>query len=351
MITNEKKKKAAVVILLILIASAAFLLYQKEEKEREEQGILTIYGNVDIRQIQLAFFNEGRIKTMLVDEGQVVNAGQLVAEIDPVRLEAEVKRLESEVETQQQIVNRLHAGSRPQEIKEAAAEVRAAEAALKDARITFQRIKKLAKTQYVSRQRLDDAQARLDQAAASLDAARQRYDLAVIGPRKEDIAAGEARLKSLQAALSHAREKLKDSRLYAPASGIIRDRILEPGDMAFPEKPVYTLALTNPLWVRAFVPEPELGKIQLGMEAEVKTDSFPDTTFRGWVGYISPTAEFTPRNVETPDLRTRLVYQVRIYVCNHDNKMRLGMPATVKILLNRKPKAGDLSPSSICREK
>ncbi len=345
-----KNKKKVLIILLVLVMAAAGIFFYHKEENKGPADVLTIYGNVDIRQVELAFYGEGRIKTMLVDEGQVVNAGQLVAEIDPVRLQAEAERLEGEVATQQQIVNRLHAGSRPQEIKEAAAEVMAGEAALKDARITFKRIKKLAETQYVSRQRLDDAEARLDQAAATLDAARQRHELAVIGPRKEDISAGEAKLGALQAALAHAREKLRDARLYSPADGIIRDRILEPGDMAFPEKPVYTVALTNPLWVRAFVPEPDLGKIQLGMKAEVTTDSFPDTTFKGWVGYISPTSEFTPRNVETPDLRTRLVYQVRVYVCNHDNKMRLGMPATVRIMLNQEKKSGNLSPSSICRE-
>lgn len=346
---KKNKKKALILVIVLVIAAACVFIYQKEEN-KGPADVLTIYGNVDIRQIQLAFYDTGRIKTMLVDEGQEVKAGQLVAEIDPARLEAEVKRLEGEVETQQQIVNRLHAGSRPQEIKEAAAEVRACEAALKNARITFNRLKRLAETQYVSRQSLDDAKARLDQAAANLDAARQRHELAVIGPRKEDIAAGEAKLRALQAALVHAREELRDVKLYSPAPGIIRDRILEPGDMAFPEKSVYTVALTNPLWVRAFVPEPELGKIQLGMKAEVKTDSFPDTTFRGWIGYISPTAEFTPRNVETPDLRTRLVYQVRVYVCNNDNKMRLGMPATVKIMLNQEKKPGNISPSNICRE-
>ncbi len=348
----KNKKKLIILVVLLLLVAAGFLAYSRYEKmeAENEPGVLTIYGNVDIRQVELSFYDTGRIKSMLVDEGQPVKAGQLVAEIDPVRLEAQVRQLENEVETQQQIVNRLHAGSRPQEIKEAAAQVKACEAALKDARITFNRLKKLAKTKYVSQQQLDDAEARLNEALANLDAARQRHELAVIGPRKEDIAAGEARLNALKAALKHAREQLKDARLYAPADGIIRDRILEPGDMAFPQKPVYTLALTNPLWIRAFVPEPDLGKIQLGMKAEIKTDSFPDTTFRGWVGYISPTAEFTPRNVETPDLRTRLVYQVRVYVCNHDNKMRLGMPATVRIMLNQEKKTGDISPSNICRE-
>jgi HlyD family secretion protein len=105
--------------------------------------------------------------------------------------------------------------------------------------------------------------------------------------------------------------------------------------MAFPETPVYTLALTNPVWVRAYVSEPDLGKIKLGMSAEVSTDSYPGKVYKGWVGFISPTAEFTPKSVETTEERTKLVYQVRIYVCNSQNELRLGMPATVVIPLNQ----------------
>ncbi len=347
---RDKKKVVIILLLVLAVVAAGYFLYKKEE-QRQNGHSLTIYGNVDIRQVELAFFAEGRIQKMFVDEGQHVKAGQLLAELDPVRYRSEVQRLQGELETQREIVKRLHAGSRPQEIRAAEADVRAGQAALTNARITFTRLQKLAKTQFVSRQKLDDARARMDEAAAKLEAARQHLDLAIIGPRKEDIAAAEAKLKALEAALQHAESELKDTKLYAPSDGIIRDRILEPGDMAFPQKPVYTLALTDPLWIRAFVPETDLGRLQLGMKAEIKTDSFPNTVFKGWVGYISPTAEFTPRNVETPDLRTRLVYQVRIYVCNHENKMRLGMPATVTILLNEKENTGDLSPSSICQGK
>ena len=115
----------------------------------------------------------------------------------------------------------------------------------------------------------------------------------------------------------------------------IRDRILEPGDMVTPQTPVLTLALTNPVWVRTYVPETRLGQLSLGMPAEVSTDSYPGKTYQGWVGFISPTAEFTPKNVETPELRTRLVYQARVYVSNPQNELRLGMPATVTIQLDQ----------------
>ena len=120
-----------------------------------------------------------------------------------------------------------------------------------------------------------------------------------------------------------------------PSDGIVQDRILERGDMASPQQPVFTIALINPLWVRAYVDETDLGKIRPGMKARVTTDSFPGKQYDGWIGYIAPTAEFTPKSVQSPQLRTSLVYQVRVYVKNHQNELRLGMPATVIIPLDQ----------------
>ena len=124
----------------------------------------------------------------------------------------------------------------------------------------------------------------------------------------------------------------------------IRDRLLEPGDMVSPQTPVLTLALTDPVWVRAYASEVYLGRLAPGMSAEVSTDSYPDKTYPGWIGFISPTAEFTPKTVETPELRTRLVYQVRVHVCNPQDELRLGMPTTVSIPLDQpRPQPGHAS--------
>ncbi len=115
---------------------------------------------------------------------------------------------------------------------------------------------------------------------------------------------------------------------------MIQDRLLEPGDMASPQKPVFTLALDDPVWVRAYVSETDLGRIRPGMKAEITTDSFSDKRYEGWIGFISPTAEFTPKTVETPEVRTKLVYQVRVFARNPQGELRLGMPAVVMIPLD-----------------
>ena len=346
---NKKKIRTAMVFLLVagLIAGG---VYQLVRRENLPKGVMRLYGNVDIRQGRLAFYDTGRIKRLLVQEGDSVKPGQLVAEMDPVRYEMAVKEAEGNVDAQKQVLARMLAGSRPQDIKTARERVKAAEAVFQVNEVTYERIKKLVKGKYVPQQQLDDATSKLKTAKADLKAAQEGLMLAVIGPRKEDIAAAEARLKGYQATLALAHQKLADTNLYAPSAGVIQDRIMEPGDMASPATPVFTLALDTPMWVRAYVPEPSLGKIIPGMEAQITTDSFPEKIYKGWIGYISPTAEFTPKNVETPDLRTRLVYQIRAFVCNPNNELRLGMPATVTLRLH--PSGSDKNPpgSSVCRD-
>src|SRR5262249_45448366 len=127
------------------------------------------------------------------------------------------------------------------------------------------------------------------------------------------------------------RQQRADAQVVAPSNAVVRTRLLEPGEMSSPQKPVFTLAITDPKWVRAYVSEPDLGKVRPGMTASVTVDSFPDREFEGWVGFISPVAEFTPKAVQTEELRTSLVYEVRVFVKDPRDELRLGMPATVTL--------------------
>jgi HlyD family secretion protein len=337
-------------VVLVLLGAAGGLGYRYLQNREMPGNILHLFGNVDIREIQLAFHDTGRIQRILVQEGQKVQAGELVAELDPVRYEAAFAQAAAQVAAQKEYLARLLAGSRPEEIAEARARVKAAEAVLKESEASHRRTTVLAKSQYVSMQQFDSAEAALKSAQANLDREQQILTLAVKGPRQEDIDAARAQLKAYEAAMERAREELRDTRLYAPEQAVVQDRILEPGDMASPQTPVFTLALDDPVWVRAYVSEPDLGKLAPGMRAEVKTDSFPNKTYRGWIGFISPTAEFTPKQVETTELRSKLVYRLRVYVCNAQNELRLGMPADVWIPLNQSPPAEVKSTADFCRE-
>jgi HlyD family secretion protein len=329
------KKRAVFLVVLVLLVAVVGLWYVHRTGRSGTAKQIVLYGNVDIRQIQLAFHGTGRIQRLAVQEGDYVKSGDLVAEIDPVRYEASAARAAAEMAAQKQVLARLEAGTRPEEIREAQARVKAAGAKLEDAKLVYERTKRLFADRTVPKQNLDDAEAAFESAQADLDAARQALALAVKGPREEDIAAARAQVKASGAALRLAERELEDTKLYAPAPGVIQDRILEPGDMAFPETPVFTLALTNPVWVRAYLEEPDLGKIAPGMKAHVTTDSFPGKIYGGWIGFISPTAEFTPKEVQTTELRSKLVYRIRVYACNPEGELRLGMPVTVTIPLDQ----------------
>jgi HlyD family secretion protein len=249
----------------------------------DQESELVLYGNVDIREVRLAFNGSEHVGEILVEEGDRVQPGQLVARLHTERLVAARDR--------------------------ARAELAAARAEAHAALLTEQRIRKLAKNKLASREEADEAQANSRMTAARVDAA--------------------------VAALAEAQQALSDAELYAPVGGIVRDRIVEPGDFVTPQTPVLLLALTDRVWVRTYLPEPYLGQVPPGARASITTDSFPGKTYEGWVGFISPTAEFTPKNVETPELRTRLVYQARIFACNPQLELRLGMPATVSIPLGQ----------------
>ena len=278
-----KMKIRLLLVVAIVLAAAGAAAWYFGNHRTANGDTLTLYGNVDIRQVQLAFNGSERIAQMQVKEGDPVKKGQLLATLDTATLQQKVRKAEADMEA-----SRLTA-------------VNAAN--------TYRRTRMLVDKHFVSQQQADDARTASDAAHAASHAA--------------------------QAGLELARRALFDATLYAPDNGIIQERILEPGDMASPQRPVYTLAMTDPLWVRVYVKESDLGRILPGMHAEVATDSYPNKRYSAWLGYISPTAEFTPKSVETTEVRSSLVYQVRIFVCNPQGELRLGMPATVTIALGQ----------------
>jgi HlyD family secretion protein len=324
--------KKSVFLGLVLIVIVGLSLYWLN-RPKHNSDTITLYGNIDIRQVQAAFYDSGRVTKIYVQEGDQIKKGELLAQLDPTRFQEAVKQNQALVATQQQILTRLVNGSRPEEIEQARADVASAKATLINTTISYERQKELVKKQYVPQQNVDNTLAALNTAKANFDRAQQILKLALEGPRKEDIEAARHQLQANQSQLAIANQELIDTNLYAPEDGIVQSRILEPGDMVSPQTPVFTLALDNPIWARVYLPETSLGLIHPGMEALIYTDSFPNQPFPGWIGFISPTSEFTPKNVETTELRTELVYRVRVYACNTHHQLRLGMPVTVTISL------------------
>lgn len=317
---------AAVVLVLIAGVGVWWLLRPRGDSP------IVLHGNVDIRQVSLAFKVGERIAEMRVEEGDHVTRGQVLATLESTSLGLRLAQAQAQVAVQNEVLRRLQAGNRPQEIAQADANMRAAQADARVARQTLERLRAISQGtggRAVSREELDQASANAKAADAKVDAVRKAHELSVAGAREEDIAQARAQRDAAQAESALAKQALEDAQLKAPIDAIVRSRMLEPGDMASPQRPVYALAVIHPKWVRAYVSEANLSRIKPGQSARVTTDSAPDRPIDGRVGYIASVAEFTPKNVETEDLRTSLVYEVRVNVDDPDDRLRLGMPATV----------------------
>jgi len=313
---------------IVIAVGLAYWLMQPSSTPKE----IVVYGNVDLRQVDLPFNGTERIAAVLVQEGDHVHQGQVIARLDTSRLEPQVAQAKAQFAAQQAVVDRLHNGSRPEEIAQARAALASAKADAENARRQAARFRSLIAAsggRAASQQDLDNANAALDVANAKVVSQQKALDLAVVGPRKEDVAQAEAQLQAQQAQVALLKQQLADANLIAPVDAVIRSRLMEPGEMASPQKPVFTLAITDPKWVRAYISETDLGKIHSGEIASIGVDSFPNRRFERWIGFISPVAEFTPKTVQTTELRISLVYEIRVFVKDPSDELRLGMPATV----------------------
>ncbi|MDR1167742.1 MAG: efflux RND transporter periplasmic adaptor subunit [Heliobacteriaceae bacterium] len=278
-----RKKVLPVLLIVIIFASVFYVVYKKEKRSDE----LTLFGNVEIRQVDLSFQVSGKITKMFKEEGDAVKKGELAAIIDDRDYKANYEK--------------------------SIAETARTQALSRNAQMIYDRQIPLCPDNTISKQDCDTITNQKNEAKAAYDSA--------------------------SAAMSYAKNQYDYSRIYAPADGIITTRVQEPGATVNPGQPVYTLSKNKPIWIRTYVSETDLGNIKYGMKARVLTDSVSPKTgkkreYTGWVGYISPVAEFTPKTVQTEELRTDLVYRIRVYVYELDEFLRQGMPTTVKINLH-----------------
>lgn len=317
----------AIVSLFVLAGAAAALWLLRPDTGRPTE--IMLFGNVDVRQVDLGFRVAGRLEKVLVDEGNSVAAGDTVAALEMGDFKDAVAMAEARLDAQQAELDALAAGSRPAEVAQAEAQVEQLTAALNLARSTLVRRQTLAEDNFASHQMHEEAKAQADIAAARLRIAEQNLTLLREGPRKEKIRAARAQRNALAVSLEIARRRLADAILAAPAEGHILTRIREPGAIIAAGEPIFTLSMISPIWVRTYVDEPDLGRISPDLPVSVTTDS--GGRYAGRVGFISPVAEFTPRTVQTRELRTSLVYRVRIIVDNPDAGLRQGMPVTVHV--------------------
>lgn len=322
---NMRTLRMAVALVGVLAAVAvAVQLANRGERE------LRLSGNVDIREVNLAFRVGGRLQRLSVDEGAKVHAGDLLGELDaePYRIALKDASANHAALLAHRALYR--AGYRQEDVAQAEATLEARLAAQRDADQAYTREQRLAGTGATTDKAVDDAQAQRDQARAQTEAARQQFDELRRGFRREEVAEVEANEEHARAQIDQAALQLSDTRLVSPSDGTIITRAVEPGSMLAAGSTVFTLSLDTPVWVRAYAAERELGALAPGTAVKISTDS-RSQPYDGIVGFVSPTAEFTPKNVESQDLRTALVYRLRIIVTNPDAALRQGMPVTVRL--------------------
>jgi HlyD family secretion protein len=301
-------------------------------KQREARnGEFLLHGNVEVRQVNLGFKVAGRIDHLNVDEGDVIQAGQVLASLEKIYFEESLAQMRAQRDQAAANYEKMQAGNRPEEIAQAKASVAERDATLTNARITRNRAEQLLKTPAGNQKTFDDAAAAERQAEAQLNYARQAFHLQEIGFRKEDIELAKAQLGEREATLKTVERQLADASLVAPGGGTVLSRVREVGAIVGAGETIYVVSLTSPVWVRAYVAEPDLGRIRPGMTVTVHTDTPGGKVYHGRIGFISSTAEFTPKTVETAELRTALVYRTRIVVNDSGGDLRQGMPVTVSL--------------------
>ena len=323
-------KKTVVVALAALALLAAVIGGWMWYQSQQDKG-LTLYGNVDIRTVNMSFRVGGRLASLTVDEGDTITAGQTLGTLDKAPYENALLQARAGVSVAQAQYELMQAGYRDEEVAQAAAAVKQAQAAYDYAQNFYKRQQGLWGSRALSANDLENARSARDQAQATLKSAQDKLSQYRSGNRPQDIAQAKASLEQAQAQLTQAELDLRDTTLVAPSDGTLMTRAVEPGSMVNAGSTVLTLSLTRPVWVRAYINEANLGQMQPGRELLLYTDGRPDKPYHGKVGFVSPTAEFTPKTVETPDLRTDLVYRLRIIVTDADDALRQGMPVTVTL--------------------
>lgn len=313
------------------LAAAVLLLGACSRSNGTRTGDLLLSGNIEVVDAQLGFKLPGRVAARPVSEGAQVQAGQLIAQLDDTEQKQQVALRRAELAAVSAALAELEAGSRPQEIAAVAAALRSAEAERERIRLDFTRAQELRAKEVIADREFQGTEAQLKVAEARAAEAAERLKLVQEGPRAETILQARARAAQAQAAVALAETQLDNTRLVSPMAGTVLSHNIEPGEFVAAGTPVVTVADTVHVWVRAYLDQSDLGRVRHGQKVVVRTDSFPGRDFAGTVGFIASEAEFTPKTVQTPKERVKLVFRLKVDVDNPKDELKPGMPADVVI--------------------
>jgi len=322
-------KGAAVLVLLIAVSVA--VTWGGLHRGGVTSKPVGVTGTIEATQVDVSVKITGRIVERLVKEGDRVTRGQALVRLDDSELAADVKRLEAALRAAQATLRDLEKGARPQEIEDARAAVSSVEATRTMTEREYQRTEQLFKQNLIAAQDVDRARQAYEVAKAQEWSARERLALVLEGPRPDQIDAARWQVTQAEAALAQARSRLREAIVVSPIDGVVLRKNLEVGETANPGVPILTLVDPKDVWLRAYVPETEVGRLKVGEPARVRVDAFPDRVFTGRLIEIGSEAEFTPRNVQTKKERVNLVFRIKIQIDNPDGLLKPGLPADADV--------------------
>jgi HlyD family secretion protein len=388
-------KKRIIVFALVLVIAAGFVYYLVRNRKTTGEGNILVSGTIELTEVDCAFRISGMIEELRFDEGDSVKQGDLIARLDDRELQDRRNKAEASLRTEESRVRQLLiaielegrnsrgliaqaranltasqarlkellAGSRPQEIEEARAEMNRASSELKKLTLDWERAQRLYAAQSISKREWDAAKAAFEMAQAQYQRAREQHDLVKEGPRKETIEAARskeaearaalqvaeattlkvealkqelettrARVEAARAELDLAETLLKEAKLYAPISGMVLTKSMERGEIALPGSSLLTLGDLKKVWLRAYINETDLGRVKLGQPVKIFTDTYPGKAYPGRISFISDKAEFTPKQIQTQEERVKLVYRIKIDIDNPLMELKSGMPADARII-------------------
>jgi len=300
---------------------------------QENDHFIKVSGNIEATEVDVGFKISGRIVHRPFEEGDWVEKGRILAKLDDEDLRNRLEVARATSVSARARLDKLLAGSRPEEIRQAEASVQQAQFDLDNKQLTNERMRLLYEKQVIPKESYDNADTAFKVAKAALQRANENYQLVREGPRKEDIDDARAQLEQARASLKLAETQLSYSVLYSPLSGVILVKSGEIGEVVNPGTPILTIADIQKVWLKAYIPETDLGKVKWGQEVIVTTDLHPRKEYKGTISFISSQAEFTPKNIQTEKERVTLVYRVKVDLQNPDRELKPGMPADGKILL------------------
>ena len=331
------KKKRILVLILVVAAIAGTLFYLLTREEGEKELFIKISGNIEATEADVGFRVLGRIVNRYVEEGGWVEKGKVLARLDDEDLRNRLELARATLVSGQARLDKLLAGSRPEEIREAEAAVNQAKFDSDNRQNQYERMKLLYEKRVIPKETYDNSETALKVAKAALERATQNYLIVKEGPRKEDIDDARAQVEQAKASLKLAETQLSYTVIYAPFSGVLLVKSAEVGEVVNPGTPVLTLADIENVWLKAYISETDLGNIKWGQEVMVTTDLRPKKEYRGRISFISSQAEFTPKSIQTEKERVTLVYRIKVDISNPNHELKPGMPADGKILLTSSP--------------